>query len=118
MYVLGTDPSVRTVKVSNSVRLRSKENEAIQQYKFVVEVCEELKLAVLGGNSCAEKCQRRALKSGFRTAEAAIAQTAEVHKWAKIVFEQARVGPSSAGRSGRIPKNSQEGGETPVGREI
>ncbi len=62
--------------------LRSKENEAIWQYKYVDELCAELELAVLGGNSHEVKCQRRALTSGLPLAEEAIIRT-------KAVLEQA-----------------------------
>jgi hypothetical protein len=69
--------------------LRSKENEAIRQYKYVDELCTELELAVLGGNSREVKCHRRALMSGLRSAEEAIIWTAKAHKWTKAALEQA-----------------------------
>ncbi len=74
---------------SESKGLRLRENEAAQQFKYVDELCAELELAVLGGNTREVKCQRRALTSGLRQAEEAIVRTAEAHKWTKAVLERA-----------------------------
>ncbi len=69
--------------------LRSRENEAAQQFKYVEELCAELELAVLVGNVREVKCQRRALTSGLRQAEEAIVRTAEAHRWTKAELDRA-----------------------------
>jgi len=45
------DHTLRTVLVSDSKGLRSQENEAVRQFKYVDELCAELELAVLWDNS-------------------------------------------------------------------
>jgi hypothetical protein len=70
-------------------RVRSQENEAAQQFKYVDELCAELELAVLGGNTREVKCQRRALTSGLRQAEEAMVRTADAHRWTKDALERA-----------------------------
>jgi hypothetical protein len=69
--------------------LRSRENEAAQQFKYVEELCAELELAVLVGNVREVKCQRRALTLGLRQAEEAIVRTAEAHRWTKAELDRA-----------------------------
>jgi hypothetical protein len=81
------DNTLRVVPAPGSKGLRSRENEAAQQFKYVDELCAELELAVLGGNTREVKCQRRALMSGLRQAEEAIVRTAEAHKWTKATLE-------------------------------
>ncbi len=44
-------PIVRTMKIPEVQGLRSKENEASQQYKYVEDLCAELELAVLRENT-------------------------------------------------------------------
>jgi hypothetical protein len=83
------DHTLRTVPDPDSKGLRSQENEAVRQFKYVDELCAELELAVLGGNTCEVKCQRRALTSGLRLAEEAIMRTAEAHKWTKAALDRA-----------------------------
>ncbi len=83
------DNTLRVVPAPESKGLRSRENEASQQFKYVDELCAELELAVLGGNTREVKCQRRALTSGLRQAEEAIVRTAEAHKWTKAALERA-----------------------------
>ncbi len=89
IYVLEVDHTLRTVPVPDSKGLRSQENEAVRQFKYVDELCAELELAVLGDNSREVKCQRRALTSGLRLAEEAIMRTAEAHKWTRTTLERA-----------------------------
>jgi hypothetical protein len=81
------DITLRVVLAPESKGLQSRENEAAQQFKYVDELCAELELAVLGGNTRKVKCQRRALTSGLRQAEEAIVRTA--HKWTKAALERA-----------------------------
>ncbi len=83
------DNTLRVVPAPESKGLRSRENEAAQQFKYVDELCAELELAVLGGNTREVKCQRRALTSGLRQAEEAIVHTAEAHKCTKAALERA-----------------------------
>ncbi len=87
IYVPDVDNTLRVVPAPESKGLRSRENEAAQQFKYVDELCAELELAMLGGNTCEVKCQRRALTSGLRQAEEAIVRTAEAHKWTKAALE-------------------------------
>jgi hypothetical protein len=89
IYVPEADHTLRTVPVPNLKRLRSRENEAVRQFKYVDELCAELELAVLRGNSYEVKCQRRALTSGLQVAEEAIMRTAEGHKWTKATLDRA-----------------------------
>jgi hypothetical protein len=56
------DNTLRVVPAPESKGLRSRENEAAQQFKYVDELCAELELAVLGGNTREVKWQRRALR--------------------------------------------------------
>ncbi len=83
------DNTLRVVPAPESKGLRSRENEAAQQFKYVEDLCAELELAVLGGNIPEVKCQRRALTSGLRQAEEAIVRTAEAHRWTKAVLDRA-----------------------------
>ncbi len=83
------DHTLRTVSVPDLKRLRSRENEAVRQFKYVDELCTELELAVLGGNSREVKCQRKALTLGLRLEEEAILRTAEAHKWTKATLDWA-----------------------------
>jgi hypothetical protein len=80
IYVPDVDNTLRVVPAPESKGLRSQENEVAQQFKYVDELCAELELAVLGGNTREVKCQRRALTSGLRQAEEAIVRTAEAHE--------------------------------------
>jgi hypothetical protein len=75
--------------VSLAKSLRSRENEAAQQFKYVEDLCAELELAVLVGNVREVKCQRRALTSGLQQAEEAIVRTAEAHRWTKAELDRA-----------------------------
>jgi hypothetical protein len=77
------------VPAPESKGLRSQESEAAQQFKYVEDLCAELELAVLGGNTREVKCQRRALASGLRQAEEAIVRTAEAHRWTKAALDRA-----------------------------
>ena len=78
--MLDVDNTLRVVPAPESKGLRSRENEAAQQFKYVDELCAELELAVLGGNTREVKCQRKALTSGLCHAEEAIVRTAETCK--------------------------------------
>jgi hypothetical protein len=90
IYVPDVDNTLRVVPAPESKGLRSRENEAAQQFKYIDELCAELELAVpLGGNTREVKCQRRALTSGLRQAEEAIVRTAEAHRWTKAALERA-----------------------------
>jgi hypothetical protein len=89
IYVPEADNTLRIVPAPESKGLRSRENEAAQQFKYVDELYAELELAVLGGNTREVKCQRRALTSSLRLAEEAIVRTAEAHKWTKAALERA-----------------------------
>ncbi len=89
IYVPDVDNTLRVVPAPESKGLRSQENEAAQQFKYVDRLCAELDLAVLGGNSREVKCQRRALTSGLRQAEEAIVRTADAHRWTKAALERA-----------------------------
>ncbi len=77
IYVPDVDNTLRVVLAPESKGLRSREKEAAQQFKYVDELCAELELAVMGGNTREMKCRRRALTSGLRQAEEAIVRTAE-----------------------------------------
>jgi hypothetical protein len=77
------DNTLKVVPAPESKGLRSRESEAAQQFKYVEDLCAQLELAVLGGNTREVKCQRRALTSGLRQAEEAIVRTAEAHRWTK-----------------------------------
>jgi hypothetical protein len=79
-----TDHILRAVCVPDSKGLRSRENGAVRQYKYVDELFAELDLAVLGGKSRDVKCHRRALTSGLRLVDEAIIPTAEAHKWTTV----------------------------------
>jgi hypothetical protein len=68
IYVPEADNTLRVVPAPESKGLRSQENEAAQQFKYVEDLCAELELAVAGGNIREVKCQRRALTSGLRQA--------------------------------------------------
>jgi hypothetical protein len=74
------DNTLRVVPAPESKGLRSQESEAAQQFKYMEDLCSELELAVLGGNTREVKCQRRALTSGLRQAEETIVRTAEAHR--------------------------------------
>jgi hypothetical protein len=89
IYVQDVDNTLKVVPAPESKGLRSRENEAAQQFKYMDELCAELELAVLGGNTREVKCQRRALTSGLHQAEEAIVRTAEAHKWTKAALERA-----------------------------
>jgi hypothetical protein len=89
IYVPEVDNTLRVVPASESKGLRSQESEAAQQFKYVEDLCAELELAVLGGNTREVKCQRRALTSGLRQAEEAIVRTAEAHRWTKAALDRA-----------------------------
>jgi hypothetical protein len=84
IYVPEVDNTLRNVPAPDSKGLRSQENETVQQFKYVDELC-----AVLGGNTREVKCQRRALTSGLWLAEETIMRTAEAHKWTKAMLERA-----------------------------
>jgi hypothetical protein len=58
IYVPEVDHTLRTLPVLDSKGLRSQENEAVRQFKYINELCAEMELAVLGGNSREVKCQR------------------------------------------------------------
>ncbi len=83
------DNTLKVLPAPEARSLRSRENEAAQQFKYVEELCAELELAVLEGNVREVKCQRRALTSGLRQAEEAIVRTAEAHKWTKAELDRA-----------------------------
>jgi hypothetical protein len=89
LYIPDTDHTLRTMSVLDLKELRSKETEAVRQFKYVDELCTKLEFAVLGGKCREVKCHRRALALGLRLAEEAIIRTAEVHKWTKAVLERA-----------------------------
>jgi hypothetical protein len=89
IYVPEADNTLRVVPAPESKGLRSQENEAAQQFKYVEDLCAELELAVLGGNIREVKCQRRALTSGLRQAVEAIVRTAEAHRWTKAALDRA-----------------------------
>jgi hypothetical protein len=89
IYVPEVDNTLRVVPAPESKGLRSQESEAAQQFKYVEDLCAELELAVLGGNTREVKCQRRALTSGLRQAEEAIMRTAEAHRWTKAALDHA-----------------------------
>ncbi len=89
IYVQEVDNTLRVVPAPESKGLRSQESEAAQQFKYVEDLCAELELAVLGGNTREVKCQRRALTSGLRQAEEAIVRTAEAHRWTKAALDRA-----------------------------
>jgi hypothetical protein len=83
------DNTLKVLPAPESKGLRSQENEAAQQFKYVEDLCAELELAVWGGNIREVKCQRRALTSGLRQAEEAIVRTAEAHRWTKAELDRA-----------------------------
>ncbi len=83
------DNTLRVVPAPESKELRSQESEAVQQFKYVEDLCAELELAVVGGNTREVKCQRRALTSGLCQAEEAIVRTAEAHRWTKAALDRA-----------------------------
>ncbi len=89
IYVPDVDNTLRVVPAPESKGLRSQESEAAQQFKYVEDLCAELELAVLGGNTREVKCQRRALTSGLRQAEEAIVRTAKAHRWTKAALDRA-----------------------------
>jgi hypothetical protein len=112
------DNTLRVVPAPDSKGLRSQENEAVQQFKYVDELCAELELAVLGGNTRKVKCQRRALTLGLRLAEEAIMRTAEAHKWTKATLERAlddvRRRPAQERRGRPFPQGRGTGAEEQV----
>ena len=55
------DNTLKVLPAPEAKSLRSRENEAAQQFKYVDELCAELELAVLMKNVREVKCQRRAL---------------------------------------------------------
>jgi hypothetical protein len=89
IYVPDRDNTLKVLPAPEAKSLRSRENEAAQQFKYVEDLCAELELAVLVGNVCEVKCQRRALTSGLRQAEEAIVRTAEAHRWTKAELDRA-----------------------------
>ena len=89
IYVPDRDNTLKVLPAPEAKSLRSRENEAAQQFKYVEELCAELELAVLAGNVREVKCQRRALTSGLRQAEEAIVRTAEAHRWTKAELDRA-----------------------------
>jgi hypothetical protein len=89
IYVPEVDNTLRVVLAPESKGLRSQESEAAQQFKYVEDLCAELELAVLGGNTREVKCLRRALTSGLRQAEEAIVRNAEAHRWTKAALDLA-----------------------------
>ena len=89
IYVPDRDNTLKVLPAPEARSLRSRENEAAQQFKYVEDLCAELELAVLEGNVREVKCQRRALTSGLRQAEEAIVRTAEAHKWTKAELDRA-----------------------------
>ena len=89
IYVPEVDNTLKVLPAPETKGLRSQENEAAQQFKYVEDLCAELELAVWGGNIREVKCQRRALTSGLRQAEEAIVRTAEAHRWTKAALERA-----------------------------
>jgi hypothetical protein len=64
IYVPDRDNMLKVLPAPETKSLRSRENEAAQQFKYVEDLCAELELAVLVGNVREVKCQRRALTSG------------------------------------------------------
>ena len=67
LLVHAPSPPLKVVKAPGSIRLYGlRRNESIRQYKFIDELCAEVELAIVSNNV---KCQRRALRSGLRTAE-------------------------------------------------
>jgi hypothetical protein len=89
IYVPDRDNTLKVLPAPETKCLRSQENEAAQQFKYVEDLCAELELAVLVGNVREVKCQRRALTSGLRQAEDAIVRTAEAHRWTKAELDRA-----------------------------
>jgi hypothetical protein len=89
IYVPDRDNTLKVLPAPEAKSLRSRENEAAQQFKYVEELCAELELAVLMKNVREVKCQRRALTSGLRQAEEAIVRTAEAHRWTKAELDRA-----------------------------
>jgi hypothetical protein len=89
IYVPEVDNTLRVLPAPETKGLRSQENEAAQQFKYLEDLCAELELAVLGGNIREVKCQRRALTSGLCQAEEAIVRTAEAHRWTKAALDRA-----------------------------
>jgi hypothetical protein len=89
IYVPDVDNTLKVLPAPETKGLRSQENEAAQQFKYVEDLCAELELAVWGGNLREVKCQRRALTSGLRQAEEAIVRTAEAHRWTKAALDRA-----------------------------
>ncbi len=83
------DNTLKVLPAPEAKSLRSRENEAAQQFKYVEELCAELELAVLVGNVHEVKCQRRALTSGLHQDEEAIVRTAEAHRWTKAELDRA-----------------------------
>ncbi len=83
------DNRLKVLPAPETKGLRSQENEAAQQFKYVEDLCAELELAVLGGNIRKVKCQRRALTSGLRQTEEAIMRTVEAHRWTKAALDRA-----------------------------
>ncbi len=77
------DNTLKVLPAPETKSLRSRENEAAQQFKYA-----ELELAVLVDNVREVKCQRRALTSGLRQAEEAIVRTAEAHRWMKAELDR------------------------------
>ncbi len=60
VYVPDRDNRLKVLPAPEAKSLRSRENEAAQQFKYVEDLCAELELAVLVGNVREVKCQRRA----------------------------------------------------------
>ncbi len=89
IYVPEVDNKLRVVPAPESKGLRSQENEAAQQFKYVEDLCDELELAMAGGNIREVKFQRRALTSGLRQAEEANLHTVEAHRWTKAALDHA-----------------------------
>jgi hypothetical protein len=87
IYVPDVDNTLKVLPAPEMKGLRSRENKAAQQFKYMEDLCAELELAVLGGNIREVKCQRRALTSGLRQAEEAIVRTAEAHRWTKAALD-------------------------------
>ncbi len=89
IYVPDADNTLKVLRAPETKGLRSQENEAAQQFKYVEDLCAELELAVWGGNIREVKCQRRALTSGLCQAEEAIVRTVEAHRWTKAALDRA-----------------------------
>ncbi len=81
------DNTLRVAPAPESKGLRSQESEAAQQFKYVEDLCAELELAVLGGNTREVKCQRRTLTLGLHQAEEAIVRTADAYRWTKAALD-------------------------------